>query len=74
MVYYVSVPEVHYQGRYVEAESPEEAREKVANGEGIIDGDNMEYSHMCEEDIDNWPCEVCKDEDGFIKRSLEQEP
>lgn len=45
MHYIVEVPEVHYQSYAIEANSPSEAASLVADGEGDIIEDALEYSH-----------------------------
>jgi hypothetical protein len=50
MKYLVSVREVHIQMVEVEAESPEDAKEKVAEGEGRYLDNALEYSHSLEPD------------------------
>jgi hypothetical protein len=54
--YYVLVREVHVSYRKVEASSPEEAKNKVCDGEG--DEVQLEYSHTL--DSDKWTIEEVK--------------
>jgi len=56
MKFYVTVPEVYYQGYEVEAESKEEAIKIIADGGGdLIEGD-FEYSHTVD-DLGTWHVE-----------------
>lgn len=50
----VLIPEVHYSHRIIEAETPEEARERAGEeGEEVY----LEYSHTIEEkDPSEWEC------------------
>lgn len=50
MKYIVDRPELHYQSVEIKASSPEEAIQKVNDGEGREL--NLEYSHTLE--LDNW--------------------
>jgi hypothetical protein len=51
--YVVEVREVWVQKREIEADNPNEAIQKVKNGEGEDVENGMEYSHTLE-DYDNW--------------------
>ena len=49
MRYLVEVPEVWYQKNIIDADSPEQAIEKVKNGEGELVDNGLEYSHTLDE-------------------------
>ena len=51
----VMVREVHVQGVLVDAESEEDAKIKVAEGEGDYEDNSLEFSHSC--DSDTWTVE-----------------
>jgi len=53
--YYVLVKEVHDSYREVEADSPEEAIEKVAAGDDDFKEERMEYSYTL--DSEQWSTE-----------------
>lgn len=56
-------PEVHYAHVIVDAESPEEAREKVRDGEG--EETYVEYSHTMEErDPKDWEATEEEEDNG----------
>jgi len=57
MRYMVEVREVHSQGYYVEADSPERAIEMIEDGEGDIQEAMFDYSHTL--DSEDWT--VCED-------------
>jgi len=59
--YYVLVKEVHDSYREVEADSPEEAIEKVAAGDLDFKEERMEYSYTL--DSEEWSTEECEDEE-----------
>lgn len=51
--YIVEVPEVHYQKVRVNADSPEQARQKVSDGEGDYLNNALEYSHTLD-NLETW--------------------
>ena len=59
MKYIVNIKEVHNLPVEIEASSPQEAKEKVANmlanDDGSINFDLLEYSHT--EDVEDWNVE-----------------
>jgi hypothetical protein len=65
--YIVNVPEIHISQMEIEAESPQEAIEKVAEGEG--EELTVEYSHSCERRDELWTVRMEKEihyKDGTI--------
>lgn len=52
--YIVSVPEVWFQQVAVEADSAEDAIEKVENGGGEYLDNELSYSHTMEQDAQSW--------------------
>ena len=50
--YIVGMREIHIQNVEIEAESPEEAIERVADGEGDFVDNSLEYSHTL--NTDTW--------------------
>lgn len=69
MIYRVGIKEVHEQGVYVEANSEEEAKEKVEGGDYIDAVDDFEFCHTLEAEY--WTVQEEKDEDGFVKKLLD---
>jgi len=51
MKFVVAVQEVHTQPVEIDADSPEEARRRVAAGEGDWDGAECEYSYMLKPEL-----------------------
>lgn len=57
----VSVAEVHFQDYYTEAESPEQAKANIQQGDGTIIEWEMEYSHTL--DVSEWLVEEIPEKD-----------